>query len=425
MLEINQPGATPLTTSALRADERVVNYLKGLNLLDDRLAPLLAPFDVGGNNQTALPPSQQAVVETIVNQLRQKRPGTRPPTIQLVGPDPVSKQWVASRVGAELGLQLSRLPAELLPSQAAELETLARLWEREGTLLRIALYLDAFEGTEGQAEAQTPLYRFLARSNGLMFLDTREIRPALGHNSLAFDVDKPTPAEQQVAWSEALGSAADDSPGRLAGQFNLNLPIIQQIAQTVLAETSAEPTAPPLRDRVWETCSSEPAPGSTAWRSESMPRRPGMSLVLPAEPRALLRQIADQVGQRAKVYDEWGFRRTHEPRAGHQRAVCRRKRHRQDHGGGGDRQRAAAQPLPHRPLGRGQQVHRRDRKESAPAVRRRRGRRRDLCSSTRPTRCSASAARSRTVTTATPTSRSTTCCSGWRPTAAWRSWPRT
>src|SRR5829696_8272210 len=30
LIEINQPGSTPLTASALRADERVVNFLKGL-----------------------------------------------------------------------------------------------------------------------------------------------------------------------------------------------------------------------------------------------------------------------------------------------------------------------------------------------------------------------------------------------------------
>ena len=36
------------------------------------------------------------------------------------------------------------------------------------------------------------------------------------------------------------------------------------------------------------------------------------------------------------------------------------------------------------------------------------------CSSTRPTRCSASAPRCKTATTATPTSRSATCCSAWR-----------
>src|ERR1700690_19956 len=46
LIEINQPGALPLTVSPLRADERVVDYLKGLNYLDDRLAPLLSPFEI-------------------------------------------------------------------------------------------------------------------------------------------------------------------------------------------------------------------------------------------------------------------------------------------------------------------------------------------------------------------------------------------
>ena len=38
LLEIHQAGPQPLTTSPLRAEERIVNYLKGLNYLDDRLA---------------------------------------------------------------------------------------------------------------------------------------------------------------------------------------------------------------------------------------------------------------------------------------------------------------------------------------------------------------------------------------------------
>jgi hypothetical protein len=43
LIEINQPAARPLITSALKADERIVNYLKGLNYLDDRLAALMTP----------------------------------------------------------------------------------------------------------------------------------------------------------------------------------------------------------------------------------------------------------------------------------------------------------------------------------------------------------------------------------------------
>ena len=49
LLEINQPGAQPLMKSALRADERIVSYVKGLSYLDDRLAHLLTPVPPAGS----------------------------------------------------------------------------------------------------------------------------------------------------------------------------------------------------------------------------------------------------------------------------------------------------------------------------------------------------------------------------------------
>src|SRR5262249_54003706 len=58
LIEINQPGAQPLTTSALRADERIVNFLKEVNYLDDRLAPLLLPMS-RSLTEAPLPPSHQ------------------------------------------------------------------------------------------------------------------------------------------------------------------------------------------------------------------------------------------------------------------------------------------------------------------------------------------------------------------------------
>src|SRR5437588_7009833 len=70
LIEINQPGAQPLTTSPLRADEKIVNYVKGLHYLDDRLASLVAPFQID-EDKTQLPPSQQAIVEAIVRYWQQ------------------------------------------------------------------------------------------------------------------------------------------------------------------------------------------------------------------------------------------------------------------------------------------------------------------------------------------------------------------
>ena len=154
LIEISQPGATPLTISALRADERIVNYLKGLSRLDDRLTPLLAPFDISPMGEIGLAPSHNSVAELIENDMRLEIASNRPPVIQLTGTDSVSKQQVALQLFSTLGMQGFRLPGELLPSKAGDLETLARLWQRESALLPLGLYIDAEEAEDGEGEGQ-------------------------------------------------------------------------------------------------------------------------------------------------------------------------------------------------------------------------------------------------------------------------------
>jgi hypothetical protein len=128
LIEIHQSGVQALTSSALRADERIV-----LDCCDLKSA-----------------------IATIIEQLGQTGRGQRLPAIQLVGADSLSKQLVAQQVAAQgiVGANgrsplqeryVYRLPVELLPTQASELETVARLWQRESLLLPLALYLDAQE----------------------------------------------------------------------------------------------------------------------------------------------------------------------------------------------------------------------------------------------------------------------------------------
>jgi len=316
LLEISQPGAQPLTTSPLRADERIVNYLKGLNYLDDRLTPLLIPFEVAIDQEQsssvsdALPPSQEALAALIVQTFAQLSGADRPPLIQLVGPDAVSKQLIALRAAASLGLTLFRLPAESLPSQIGEVETLARLWERESSLLPVALYLDAQEiderlETEKGGET-SPLRRFLSRSQGIFMLAAREVWLGLGSGNAILDVNKPTPAEQRRAWAEVLGDLPAGLPARLAGQFNLNLPAIRQAAQEIAVSDSAE--EPGLAERVWNICLIRTRPRLDVLATRIETKATWDDIVLPHNELELLRQIADQVEQRSKVYDEWGFR---------------------------------------------------------------------------------------------------------------------
>ena len=313
LIEITQAGAQPLTTSPLRADERIVNYLKGLNYLDDRLAPLLLPLDPGDGGPD-LPPSQQAVVATIIQHLQQAATVQQLPLVQLLGPDGAGKRLVARHVAHGLDLHLYRLPLDLLPAQPAELDTLARLWQRESLLLPLGLYLDAQaveRPAEGGQQGGGPLgpgaalARFLTRSDGLFFLATPDLWPGLDQNTLALDIAKPTKSEQQQAWADLLGADADDSPAQLAGQFNLNLATIRRVVQ--LVRLSPDPA--PLADRLWAASLLATRPQLDVLAQRIDAKATWADLVLPPAEMETLRQVAAQVGQRGKVYDEWGFGR--------------------------------------------------------------------------------------------------------------------
>jgi len=307
LLEINQPGGQPLTVSLLRADERIVSYLKGLNYLDDRLAPLLNPIDAPSATEP-LPPSQQSAADLISSELRQVKALGQLPVIQLLGNDPASKQLLAAQIAAALGLHLYALPAVMLPAQLPELEIFIRLWQRESMLLPLALYLEGVAGEGGETSAggiNVSVSRLLSRAGGVLFVDTRDVLPGLHENSLPVDIAKPTPAEQQATWTALLGEAAGSIPASLAAQFNLSAASIRQIANRVAPNPSA--ADPSLRDRLWNAClaSTRPRLDTLAQRVEA--KAGWDDIVLPQAETSMLRQIAAQVGQRSQVYGSWGF----------------------------------------------------------------------------------------------------------------------
>jgi len=309
LLEINQPGAQPLTTSALRADERIVNYIKGLNYLDDRLVPLLLPVRYE-DQSVDLPPSQRSAVDRIVNQVQGAGSLQGVPVMQLLGADSPSKQLIASHAAAALRLPLYRLPIELLPSPPAELEQLTRLLMREAALRPFVLYLDAheMEKTTTNETHASALHRFLARSCGIFFLDTQDRRMDTGRASVAFDIEKPTQAEQYLAWDTVLGPQQNGTAARLAGQFNLNLTTIHQLAHTTLSSPAVERQS--ITQQLWEACVVDTRPRLEILAQRIEPKASWKDIVLPDQELNLLHQIAAQVANRTRVYDEWGFAAT-------------------------------------------------------------------------------------------------------------------
>jgi hypothetical protein len=194
----------------------------------------------------------------------------------------------------------------LLPTQAADIETLARLWQRESLLLPLALYLDGL-GLNTDAAAtgpSSPVTRLLERIEGAVFLDTRESWVGLHKPAVTVDVTKPTAAEQAAAWQSALGLAAAEIPGQLAAQFNLSFPAIRQLARDALSEQTDRS---PLYDRLWEACLATTRPQLDVLAARINQKATWDDIVLPDAELALLRHIAEQVSHRTTVYEKWGF----------------------------------------------------------------------------------------------------------------------
>lgn len=300
LIEINQQSGQTLTSSPLRADEWVVNYLKGLTYLDDRLAPLVSPMPLTGNADD-VPESQRAAASLVLDRLKLGFPDGKLPPIQLLGNDGASKAAVAGLICGSFGLATYRLPAQMIPVTPADLESFARLWQRQSLLLPIALYIDARDSEPAQAGA---VERLLARLNCLVILDTRDPAPGLA-NAISADVGKPTPVEQRAAWMQALGAQAGDAPAALAGQFDLNIDEIRSVARTVTTGGATDPAT--LADAAWKgaLAATRPRLDNLAQRIE--PKATWDDIVLLPSEAKLLHQIADQVGNRTQVYQDWGF----------------------------------------------------------------------------------------------------------------------
>jgi ATP-dependent 26S proteasome regulatory subunit len=298
LLEINQPGAQPLTTSALRADERIVNFVKGLNTLDDQVATLITPMQP---QDEKLPPSQQAVIADIAATIQQASTAQRSSLIQLTGIDVASKKAVASQVATALHCELCQVLLENLPSHQAELETFARLWQREAILLPIAFYIEAGDSEQNQANV-----RLINHNRGLCFLDTREAWSKLDGTTALFEITNPSPIEQQKIWSDVLGAGAGENPAMLAGQFNFDTLTIQHLAKNAALETTDNSVN--VKEKIWPLCLANTRPRLAALAQRLEPKATWEDIVLPNEAYTLLHQIVDQTRNRSQVYDTWGFR---------------------------------------------------------------------------------------------------------------------
>ncbi|WP_347351795.1 ATP-binding protein [Intrasporangium sp.] len=293
LVECDAGTGEPLTTRPLSCDERVVHFLKGLNVLDARLARLLRPVVPA---ERTLPPTQARSADEI-----DRAVGTAA-LVQVVGRSDAGRRTIVAEVAGRQRLLAHELPAALLPTTAAETHELATLWRRESRLLPIALLVAA--GADPLTPAQARAVRALVEPpEAPVFLGAGEVCDGLADISAVHDVGTPTPAEQRTLWLEALGADQVDVAGQLAAELDLDVAEIEQVAQGAKRDGDGD-----LAAGAWSRGKALRRPQLDALAERIRPVATWADIVLPDEPTRLLRALAGQARHRAQVYDTWGWR---------------------------------------------------------------------------------------------------------------------
>jgi len=282
-----------LTSAPLRIDERILHYLAGVNLLDQRLQPLIRPSPF----PEWIAEDHKAVAAQAARLFESWPPDS--PTVHLCGDDPQGQEDAATLAAHEIGQHLFVARTEDLPAPGPELEQFVALWDREALLLPGILLIQCAQG------GFTASARYaVERLPGRLFLASREpVR--LNRAFLRVDVDKPAPAEQRRLWEKALGPGAFSFNGTvdaLSEQFRLSAKTIYSTG----ALTGAD-RGPAQPERLWNLCRALARPRLEDLAQRIVPCAGWEDLVLPELQIQTLRHLASQVRHRMKVYETWGF----------------------------------------------------------------------------------------------------------------------
>lgn len=287
-----------LTTGRITIDERILQFLLGIDDLDPKLDCLVSEYD----GEHRLSPSQAALVDRLAPELRRRRRAGEWPLVQLVGRAGAAKGAVAAAICEREGWVLRHLRAQSLPQDARELGELRRRWEREAALSASALLVDA-DGADVDGMLAERAARFCDRLEAVVLIQCRTALSRLPAG-LEAPVEPPTPVERPALWRAALGPRAAELNGeveRVARQFDLDLASLAAASESALASEA------PLPGALWRACRerSRPALDELAQRIDAAAG--WGELVLPEAQMDTLREIVAQVRRRSMVYDDWGF----------------------------------------------------------------------------------------------------------------------
>ncbi|MFF4358127.1 ATP-binding protein [Streptomyces sp. NPDC001604] len=290
-----------LTTSRLRLDERILHFLLGSPYLDARLHGQLRRTSV----PKVLTPSYDLAATRLADGWTN---ATEAPLVEITGGDLRSRADISAAAAARAGLGLYSMSAEDIPSDPAERDRLARLWQREAILLPAALLVEAGELDRDQRAATES---FLAGAAVPVVVSSED--PLRSERSYGARVAVPRldDDEQLGLWAGAFEEIGleEGELRSLVAQFQLPPHVVRSAAAAVHRRLPHEDELD-AGELAWQAGLDEARIGMDELGRRIAPQAGWDDLVLHERQTSVLREIVAHVRQRATVHQEWGFAAT-------------------------------------------------------------------------------------------------------------------
>ncbi|MEU6082234.1 ATP-binding protein [Streptomyces sp. NPDC047108] len=296
---------TRLTATRLRLDERILHFLLGSPYLDVRLHGLLRRTPV----PDGLPASYDRAADRIAAGWAEPVPDA-PLRVELVGGDLRTRADIAASAAHRTGLGLYAMSGQDVPSDPAERDGLARLWQREAILLPAALLLETGDLDREQATATDA---FLASAAVPLVVAGTDPRPSEQARGERVTVPSLGTEEQLGLWADAFTGVPGMSREHLGGlvaQFQLPPHVIRSAATAVrraLPEDNDGEGGADAAALAWHAGLAEARIGLDELGRRVEPEAGWNDLVLAERQLRILREIVAHVRRRATVHQEWGF----------------------------------------------------------------------------------------------------------------------
>jgi AAA+ superfamily predicted ATPase len=316
LLRVETGGPTSRRARLVEVDGHVLRFLLGCDDAPVELAgALTVEFPNRGFDRLGASDDRRASLVRLHGRYgrpdRERDAEANPLFGALVGPPGTGKGAVPAAWAATSARPLLRVDArELRRERSASVAVVLR----EARLRRGVVHVDVGDGVDSDP---TDVATFLAAFDdavGTVFVTSHAPLPVRFHSRLEshdyveMSFDPPTVAERQALWDDADGLPSGADTESLAARFRLTSGQITAAADAAAALARERGEDPTPAD-VFAACRRQSRDRLDAVARRVEPRYTWDDIVLPADARVHLREVAARARNRHRVSDEWGFER--------------------------------------------------------------------------------------------------------------------